>query len=226
VSTIDEKILKRIKRLLALSRSSNQHEAALAATKAQALLTEHNLSEAAVNLDEGDSSVTHSGISMGGARLTVWLLTLGQGVAKGCYCTCLSGRDRLVFVGRPTDVETAKDLFAWLKEQGERFLLESLPKRPARIHQQTWRASFLQGYAEFVSGRLILAARENTAQHGEAGTALVRHSEAQNVAYAERELAVGKAKKKVNAANANIRAYYAGMEAGNKVALAGGQLDG
>lgn len=41
-----EKIIERVRKLLALATSSNEHEAALAAAHAQRLLAEHNLAMA------------------------------------------------------------------------------------------------------------------------------------------------------------------------------------
>jgi len=54
----EEKILERIKKLLALSTSSNEHEAGSALAKAQALMAEHNLTEGKLRLFE----ITHTGI--------------------------------------------------------------------------------------------------------------------------------------------------------------------
>lgn len=54
----DDKILERVKKLLALSSSSNEHEAGAALAKAQALMEEHNLTEGKLRLSE----ITHANV--------------------------------------------------------------------------------------------------------------------------------------------------------------------
>ena len=52
MTTEQSKILERIKKLLALATSSNEHEAAAAMAKAQALMAEHGLTEAKIRLSD------------------------------------------------------------------------------------------------------------------------------------------------------------------------------
>ena len=47
-----ERIIEKVRKLLALSQSDNEHEAAAAAAKAQALLSEYNLSMSDVPAEE------------------------------------------------------------------------------------------------------------------------------------------------------------------------------
>lgn len=58
--TEKEKILERVKKLLALATSSNEHEAAAAAAKAQELLLKHNLDESMLNDEEEESADFYS----------------------------------------------------------------------------------------------------------------------------------------------------------------------
>jgi hypothetical protein len=50
-TTMDQKIIEKLQKLLALAASDNEHEAGLAMSKAEALMREHNLSVADVALN-------------------------------------------------------------------------------------------------------------------------------------------------------------------------------
>ncbi|BDE02465.1 DUF2786 domain-containing protein [Pasteurella multocida] len=55
MSQSNEKLLKKIKKLLALSKSNNPHEAAKALEMAQKLMAEHNVNSIDVEISESDS---------------------------------------------------------------------------------------------------------------------------------------------------------------------------
>ena len=111
-----EKILDRVKKLLALSTSSNVHEAATAAAAAQKLMLEHKLTEA-------DVSDTQEGqmfeLSMGAAGFASrWKFVLVTAVARAFFCEAVGlrvGKRRKVrIVGRKEDVEIAARVFRYL----------------------------------------------------------------------------------------------------------------
>ena len=110
------KILDRVKKLLALSTSSNVNEAATAAAAAQRLMLEHKLTEA-------DVSDTQAGqmfeLSMGAAGFaTRWKFVLVTAVARSFFCEAIGlrvGRRRKVrIVGSREDVEIASQVFKYL----------------------------------------------------------------------------------------------------------------
>lgn len=61
---VDNQVLDRIKKLLALANSSNEHEAKLAAEKASELLLRHNLTMQQLNQEETEYDVAENVISM------------------------------------------------------------------------------------------------------------------------------------------------------------------
>ena len=117
---IDDALLKRIKKLLALSTSSNEHEAAAAAAKAQALMFEHNLVMAQVegvdlapDLTKVDK--TYATIESKPGDGTEWQRDLADYVARSSFCKVLySGSRRLIWIGRKPDVEMAQYTFSFL----------------------------------------------------------------------------------------------------------------
>ena len=113
------KILDRVKKLLALSTSSNVNEAANAAAAAQKLMLEHKLTEA-------DVSDTQEGqmfeLSMGAAGFSMrWKFVLVTAVARSFFCEAVGlrvGQRRKVrIVGRREDVEIAARVFRHLHSE-------------------------------------------------------------------------------------------------------------
>ena len=113
------KILDRVKKLLALSTSSNVNEAANAAAAAQKLMLEHRLTEA-------DVSDTQEGqmfeLSMGAAGFSMrWKFVLVTAVARSFFCEAVGlrvGQRRKVrIVGRKEDVEIAAHVFRHLHSE-------------------------------------------------------------------------------------------------------------
>ena len=83
---MDMKIAEKIQKLLALTESSNEHEAALAAEKAHALLAEHNLSMAQVETattNKQDMIGHTTATSKLGAR---WVRSVWQATARLYFC--------------------------------------------------------------------------------------------------------------------------------------------
>ena len=114
-----EKILDRVRKLLALSTSSNVNEAANAAAAAQRLMLEHRLTEA-------DVSDTQEGqmfeLSMGAAGFASrWKFVLVTAVARAFFCEAVGlrvGQRRKVrIVGRKEDVEIAARVFRYLHSE-------------------------------------------------------------------------------------------------------------
>lgn len=82
--SVEPEVLARIKKLLALSKSSNVNEAAVALRTAQRMMEEHNLTTEAVEvgqiLEEGLRSVATA------TRAKAWELRLYKGVAQAFGC--------------------------------------------------------------------------------------------------------------------------------------------
>jgi uncharacterized protein DUF2786 len=108
-------IIEKIKKLLALANSSNEHEAALAAAHAQRLLSEHNLGmadiEASHKPDKADK------IEMEAAKtLSKWMRHLSAGVCNAFDCQAIHhpATGMLTFIGVGADAQVAAYTFTYL----------------------------------------------------------------------------------------------------------------
>lgn len=127
-----EKVLDKVRKLLALSQSANEHEAALAAEKAQALLAEYNLSLKDVEAKEQHSEYTQDAVDTG--HIT-WIRITMAGCAELYFCgyyfmkwrvpgTKGSMKDRHYFVGEKHNIIVAELMGAYLVSTIRRLSLE------------------------------------------------------------------------------------------------------
>jgi len=84
---VDNKILDKIQKLMGLATSSNEHEAAFALSKAQALMEEHNLTSTDIHRSQIGSTQFKSTQSV--SKVKDWELALVQQVAGAFGCRVL-----------------------------------------------------------------------------------------------------------------------------------------
>jgi len=162
-----EKIIDRIRKLLALANSANENEAAAAAMKAQTLLAEHNLSEA----DLG--TVNDEDMVLDGELITdsrPWRRYLAAELARLYFCDYFYGFvkesrpnhsrgyrrfDRHTFVGRPHNVLITKSIFRYLCDTIDRLAIEAANKYPKGS-----RVSFVTSFRHACAKRLGERVRE------------------------------------------------------------------
>lgn len=102
---MDTKIIERIQKLLALSESSNEHEAKIAMLKAQELLIKHKLSLKEIE-DHKDINVIENRTNVTFTKAK-WKGQLADVIAEnfGCYCFFRTHKTHeIVFIGRDEDV--------------------------------------------------------------------------------------------------------------------------
>lgn len=131
----DAKVIDKIRKLLALGTSPNEHEAAAAVAKAQELMQAHDLEMAAVQGDlkadprstvgEGDTVIAKAGKPSG------WKVSLFEGVARSWDCYVVVREYRFVeggyekgqfgsLIGRHADLEMAEYAYSFLVGELER----------------------------------------------------------------------------------------------------------
>lgn len=94
-----KEVIEKIKKLLALSNSSNEHEAALAASHAQRLLSEHNLAMTDVEARK-EAEVADKVETDAAKTLPKWVWELLWGVQKAFDCQVVhKGIGKIVFIG-------------------------------------------------------------------------------------------------------------------------------
>jgi hypothetical protein len=164
-------IIEKIRKLLALSCSCNEHEAALAAAHVQRLLSEHNLAmadiEAPVRPERADSIETAAA-----RKLPRWLrhLTAGVSAAFDCQAVHHPAGGRLTFIGVGADAQVAVYTFTYLERTIRKLCSAYLKLHAAGVtvprQRQLLRHSYCLGAASTVTGRLSEQKRQTPVTPG------------------------------------------------------------
>ncbi len=152
-------IIEKIKKLLALANSSNEHEAALAASHVQRLLSEHNLAmadiEAVHKQEKADTVETDTSKS-----LPKWVRHLSAGVSTAFDCQAIHhpASGKMTFIGVGADVQIAAYTFTYL-DQTVRKLCRTYMKHHvggtvANRHRELMRQSYYLGAVSTITARL------------------------------------------------------------------------
>jgi hypothetical protein len=152
-------IIEKIKKLLALTNSSNEHEAALAAGHAQRLLAEHNLVMADIDAsrrpDKADKVETAAS-----KTLPKWLRHLSAGVSSAFDCQAVHhpAFGRLTFIGVGADVQIAAYTFTYLDRTVRKlcgaYMRQHVSPTIASRHRELMRQSYYLGAVSTITARL------------------------------------------------------------------------
>lgn len=152
-------IIEKIRKLLALADSSNEHEAALAASHVQRLLAEHNLelSDIAHHQQQRKADTTETSVAK---TLPKWLRHLSAAVCSAFDCQAIHhpARGMLTFIGVGADVQVASYTFAYLDKTIRRLCTAYLKSHalgdlPARLRELK-RQSYYLGAVAIIASRL------------------------------------------------------------------------
>lgn len=245
-----EKIVDRIRKLLALSESSNEHEAANAAAQAARLMAKHGIESvetADPDLDPvGDNSDLFVEIGRG-KRMIPWKWNLATVVAEAGQCKPYALHRKagdqilglmIAFIGRRSDAETCCYLYLYLINELRRFhahrrpsigskLQQYVPGKPSpvvdREFQRRWSRDFYAGAIGVLYQRMIQA-REEVLQTASSKALVFLGSVAAAVDAVAEDLGL----QYVKARPAQIRSehgYTAGVMAGREIDLSSSSTD-
>ena len=146
MSTVDPKILSKIKKCLALSASSNPHEAAAALRQAHALMRQHDVDVGVLNMAEiGESTIPAK--TMSRDKPGVWEVNLATIVGQAFGCRVMIGRS-LLKEGIPGYVNRGEFIFIGQKRQVEiASYTASVLVRKCKSARQKWIKDCLSGIA-------------------------------------------------------------------------------
>lgn len=165
---IDQKIIVKLQKLLALSASDNENEAALAMKKAEELMREHNLSVADVAMDGSGAHVSSAEAHGLTKTSQTWEVFLGVTIAKTFNGRAIRTRNTqgwaFTFVAGKTDLEIIVDLFERLRSSIRRMsdAYVRSARNTTRVHGKTLHNSYRLGVLETITQRLELL-KKNTA---------------------------------------------------------------
>ena len=152
-------IIEKIKKLLALANSSNEHEAALAASHAQRLLSEHNLAmadiEASHRPDKADKIETAVA-----KTLPKWLRHLSAGVSTAFDCQAIHhpATGKMTFIGVGADVQVASYTFTYLERIVRKlcgtYMKQHVSSTIPNRHRELMRQSYYLGAVSTITARL------------------------------------------------------------------------
>lgn len=171
-------IKEKIKKLLSLSKSPNEHEAALALHKAQELLRKYNLSMEEVFSFTADNVREEAVLCK--KRIPTWIGWLATTIAETfkvrVYKSCEFERQpetRFIgrgirFVGFEADLMIAKHCFIYLKrgiEAGCRLKRAELKSRGMRHFPRNFKNAYALGYIEAMKEKMAQLARQARQDH-------------------------------------------------------------
>ncbi|MCB9779754.1 MAG: DUF2786 domain-containing protein [Alphaproteobacteria bacterium] len=171
--TASDKLLDRVRKLLALATSPNVHEAAAAAAAAQALITRHRLQalldraaaeeQAAAEVDDGRDRPLEDA-----RKIRKWKAVLAAGLAdaNGCraYTVSLGRRRQLLCVaGHRDDQDAVHALWDWLVKRLEWLSATHGTLPGGQSQDRDWHESFRIGAADAVVTRLRAVQEEERA---------------------------------------------------------------
>jgi hypothetical protein len=155
------KVVDRLRKLLALTRSSNQHEAAAAAARAAELMAEHQVHTAMLEQAER-APVDEQCIDENG-RAVNWKGILASGIAYSFGCAMFwrsdydtgHRRSRIMIVGRPDDVAAVRYTYAYLCNELDRLADVEWRENTLFTHgARRFKNAFRVGAARTIAGRL------------------------------------------------------------------------
>jgi len=222
------KVLDKIRKLLALSKSSNANEAAAAAAKAADLMRQHKLEETDITEATQDGSLITE-LPMGAdGFMASWRFALISAVARSCFCEALAlrvGQRRKVrLVGRRDDTEVAQEIFKHVAGEIERLADEELDDPFVVLGVEdvrSYKDNFRRGAAVGVADRLKVEARV-FARSSDKALVLVRssHDEVKSYLknkYGASETVEGAAGGKLKRDAADTMAYARGYDKGSEI---------
>ena len=189
--TDQDKIIDKIRKLLALSQSNNEHEATAAADRAMKLMECHQLGMSDVEIKEHiKAGVIKEEYTVEGLkRKSLWATTLAMAAANAFDGTAAQGRrlhgTQVTFIGNPDDIPAMKMLFEHLYKSWRSFVEADIAdaKEAHKVHGIKWAPKdtmkFKQGHGAAFSNRIyfrvkeLVAEKKRAMQSATASTALV-----------------------------------------------------
>lgn len=208
-----DELLSKVRKLLSLSKSANEHEAALAAEKAKKLLDEHNIKE--FELTKTIESIIEKEAYTFGKNTIAWITIVASGLSKYLDCKIIMVGKKLKVIGSKTDIEVFEYLFSYLINTIER--LTQKETIPCMTNARSYKDSFRKGMAMGINRKLILIKQGEKQAPTTNCTALVLTKEKEVNAFFTKLYPKTRASKAT--VNTLSYGYVKGLEAGRNVEI-------
>ena len=223
MATDRDSVISKIRKLLALSQSNNQHEAELAAAKASELMQEYQIEISDTTVEAVDTEIQKDVIYTKRAK---WCFILACGCAELFDSDALfTQRDatRISFVGTRTNIDAAKMMYEYLLVSWGRISDHDLAVAQSNglyEHGKAFKAAHGLGYAKAIrhrANRLARERKETVKAHSAGGTALIVQSDKALVEYMTKFVIATNRSYSLTSDNG----FNAGVSAGNSIHLGG-----
>ena len=157
-----EDLKELVRRLLALSQSSNEHESMLAMEKAQEILLKYHLDMSDI---ETKTEIVNREQVDSGLYEEAWKKHLLSSVSKHYFGHCIHIKDsnKSWIIATPTNRLVIEEVYEWIKGQVEYLCNTSIEPiqlkalaymKGSRFSESAWRRSYLAGMVDTIRGRL------------------------------------------------------------------------
>ena len=232
-----DKVMDKIRKLLALSTSSNVNEAAVAAAAAQRLMFQYKveMTEVEIATEEAEPIVDLDILADSGQKCAMrWQVVLLNSIARANFCRLVItpwsaySKSKLRVFGKKADIQTTNYLYlavtSHIHESCDRWAKEEMGS-PSR----TQRGSFRYGAAITVGQRMMDARRSEEAKLRIPEASTRNTTAIVHVETAERQVdehlrkLFPKTKAHRTSRSADYSSYQAGRQAGHSIPLSGGR---
>jgi len=223
MDAVQSQVLDKVKKLLALSKSPSESEAAAALAKANVLLAKYGLSMAEVQQEED----VQEAVLLEKKRLRAWESFLVSVVCKATFTEALHYRTeaigRILLIGREVNIVTAQELFSYLHRV---ILILGRAYSPEIAHVDSFRQGIVQRIGErlaeqYRKGQGLGPEVDEDSPAGDETTALVMRADA--AAHTENHKFIkekyGKTTSRKTGRRVEADSYHRGRAVGNTVNL-------
>ena len=139
LSPYQQKVIEQVQKLLALSKSANEHEAALALAKAEALLEKYRLDMTQIEMLTGQKEeiIEDQDPLIDSNDITLWEAKLAHRIAWLYGCTTIRSGDIMKVIGRPSDIIFVRYLVSFITLELFRLSVDVLYKK-RKDYKDSW----------------------------------------------------------------------------------------
>lgn len=149
---VPDSIVEKVKKLLALSSSPNEHEAALALERANEILLRYNLDLSTIaSSSQSTAQVLEKDLLPTFNSSFTWEGYLAVGIASFNFCRVIKCGSSLRFIGQKHNLEVATTMFTWILTQIFVIVYEENKKKKQNAN---WNYSFCYGISSNLSRRM------------------------------------------------------------------------
>lgn len=145
-----EEAIDKVRKLLALSKSDNEHESAAALGHAQAIMEKYRIDAAILETSEDGERepIKQWSDPLEGSSNAVWRVVLASVLAKANGCSVFKDRKTTVIVGAATNAGTVRYLYAYCVREIDRLAALN------RGHGRTWLNNYRHGCVDAISAEI------------------------------------------------------------------------